>query len=144
MPLVKILVKAMGDKRYPRILPIVCTGLCQIARSRDADFDDDEDRRVLSEVSVKLLPALFRLVETLHGTGASSSNAKADTNDDDDEEMEDAEGGGGKKKKTTAQDVDTQRVVSVTDAIAAYAPLAPITYLRGLFQKNNGTPPPRR
>jgi len=150
--LVQILVRAMGDLRYPQLLPIICTGLSQLAHVKDADFDDDDDRRILSEVSVKLLPALFKLVETLHGTSSSPTAVAADTedddddsdddDDDDDDDMEDVEKGSNKKKKKLLtkkkdplQDMNTQRAVSVTNTIAAYAPLAPLPYLRNLFKK---------
>jgi hypothetical protein len=94
------------------------------------DISEDEtivaDERIVSECSTKILPSLFNLVETLHGVGVS----KKSSNNNDDMDVEDeAEG----EKKILSQ--EAQRVIAVTDAIAALAPLAPDVFLKGLFKK---------
>lgn len=80
----------------------------------------------MSECSTKILPSLFKLVETLHGVGVSK---KASNHKDDMDVEGETEG----EKKILSQ--EAQRVIAVTDAIAALAPLAPDLFLKGLFKK---------
>ena len=89
----------------------------------------DKDRLVLSKCSTKLLPELFKLVETLHGAFSNKTNhskQKHDMDMDDDEDEEDD------KNKVS---LDAQRANTVVDTIASLAPLAPQEYLKGLFKK---------
>lgn len=130
------LVRAMSDTRYPQLLTIICSGLkklsdCVQMSSKnellDEENDDGNDLNVLSEASVKLLPALFKLVETLNGTEINGSNESKKEDMDDDEEEDDA------TKKNLSQ--ESQRIMSVIETIAAYAQLAPPQFLKGLFKK---------
>lgn len=111
---------------------IICTGLAALAQDvserneSNADESVEAEMRILSECSTKILPSLFRLVETLHGL----DNIKKAPKEDHDM---DVEGEGEEKKKNLSR--EAQRVMTVTDAIAAIAPLAPEQFLKGLFKK---------
>ena len=94
----------------------------------NADESVEAEMRILSECSTKILPSLFRLVETLHGV----DNIKKAPKEDHDMDVE-GEGEGEEKKKNLSR--EAQRVMTVTDAIAAIAPLAPEQFLKGLFKK---------
>jgi ribosomal RNA-processing protein 12 len=130
--LAQTLVRAMSDKRYPQLMSILCTGLTKLAidvKSRmdnPSDNNDqiDSDARILSECSIKILPSLFKLVESLHGVGQKqeSRDPSEEMEEDDDEE----------KKKSSS---DIHRVVSVTDSISAFALFAPEEFRKGLFKK---------
>ena len=80
------------------------------------------DNQTMSEASKALLPTLFKRVETLH----SSTKNKDGEMEIDNENEED-------EKKN--QSKEAQRVMDVTDAIAALAPLAPKKFLQGRFSK---------
>ena len=84
------------------------------------------DTKILSECSTKILPSLFKLVETLHGVDSKKQDSKADDEMDMDEDGEE-------EKKNLSR--EAQRVMTVTDAIAAFAPLAPEKFLKSLFKK---------
>jgi len=92
----------------------------------NSDESVEAEMRIMSECSTKILPSLFRLVETLHGVDNIKKAPKAD------DDM-DVEGEGEEKKKNLSR--EAQRVITVTDAIAAIAPLAPEQFLKGLFKK---------
>jgi len=148
-----ILVKAMGDSRYPQLVSIICTGLNALAsgvlkRAEENENNDDADNNatsdpqadldILSNVSTKLLPALFRMVENLHGTStnptdaaASKKSEKGDGGMDTDEEDDDEE----KKSKQGLSPQDAMRVQSVIDAIAQLAKCCPRPFLQNLFKK---------
>ena len=93
----------------------------------DAEQDDNEssarqDVKVLAGASTKILPALFKLVETIQGTATKVGNVMMDVDEN-------------KKGATKNSDLDSQRAQSVIDAIAALARLAPKPYLQNLFKK---------
>lgn len=114
---------------------IICTGLSALANNvrtelHDTDMDNfsdsEKERRVLSKCSTKILPELFKLVETLHHTKSNQGkDNEMDMDDDNDEEEQN-------KNKLS---MDAQRAMTVTDTIAAFAPLAPDAFLKGLFKK---------
>jgi ribosomal RNA-processing protein 12 len=122
--LAPILVRAMGDERYPQLVTVICGALQILVQSIQLS-EDENDHRVLSETSTKLLPALFKLVETLKGTSTAPSSKNADSID----EMEDGES---ESKNATPED---QRVQSVISAIAELARVAPKPFLQGLLKK---------
>lgn len=134
--LAQTFVKAMGDKRYPELLTIICTGLTALAQDVSgrneihSDESVDTELRILSECSTKILPSLFRLVETLHGVDGSKHRSKNDSKDDIDM---DVKVDGEEKKKNLSR--EAQRVMTVTDAIAAFAAMAPEQFLKGMFKK---------
>jgi len=144
--LAQTLVRAMGDKRYSALLPIICSGLTTIAKCTNeqqmnvhgmhADTMDraGADAKVLSTCSTKILPSLFRLVESLNGVDGNNNKSgkgkdKSQDMDMDDEDDDDDD----KPKQNLSQ--EAQRIVHVTDAIASLAPFTPETFLKGLFQK---------
>ena len=92
----------------------------------NGDEDVETEKRILSECSTKILPSLFKLVETLHGVDGKK---KTSGGDDDMDVEEDGE----EEKKNLSQ--EAQRVMTVADAIAAFAPLAPEEFLKSLFKK---------
>eukprot|EP00559_Dactyliosolen_fragilissimus_P009459 CAMPEP_0184860718 /NCGR_PEP_ID=MMETSP0580-20130426/5555_1 /TAXON_ID=1118495 /ORGANISM="Dactyliosolen fragilissimus" /LENGTH=880 /DNA_ID=CAMNT_0027357931 /DNA_START=1610 /DNA_END=4252 /DNA_ORIENTATION=- len=132
-------VKAMNDSRYPQLTTIICTGLTRIANSVDeksyfnTNISSDKMKnykQILSDISMKMLPLLFRTVEKLNGTKACFSEKHKNSYDDmevDDKALIPQE------KKFLAQ--NSQQVISVIDAIAAYAPLSPAPFLQNLFKK---------
>lgn len=130
--LAQTLVRAMSDKRYPELLTIICTGLTALVKDAQERSENDmnsnegvqAELRILSECSTKILPSLFRLVESLHGVDVSKKGSK-----DEDMDVEDEE----ETKKNLSQ--EAQRVMTVTDAIAAYASIAPEEFLKSLFKK---------
>jgi len=124
------LVKAVGDTRYPQLVTVICGGLKTLAAgvAERLHGDDSEfaqgDAKILEQTSTKLLPALFKLVETLQGTGTKSSQVA----NNDEMETEDNE----EKNKLS---LDAQKVQCVTDAIAELCRLAPKPFLQTLFKK---------
>jgi ribosomal RNA-processing protein 12 len=84
-----------------------------------------QDYDVLSNVSTKILPSLFKLVETLiqNPTSASSDDA-----------METEDGSSSKKQQANNQQ-NMQFVESVTDAIGYLARICPREFLQNLFKK---------
>mmetsp|Transcript_6037 Transcript_6037/g.8557 ORF Transcript_6037/g.8557 Transcript_6037/m.8557 type:complete len:1336 (-) Transcript_6037:89-4096(-) len=126
----KTLVKAVGDTRYPQLVTIICSGLKVIAAGvlERIHGDDSEfaqgDAQILAQTSTKLLPALFKLVETLQGTGTKSTEATGS------DEMETEE-----KDEKNKMSQDAQKVQCVTDAIAELCRLAPKPFLQALFKK---------
>jgi len=89
----------------------------------DSGSSVDQDAEVLAQASTKILPALFKLVETIQGTSTKTDGAG---------EMDVDEGNKGGSKNVA---LDSQRTQSVIDAIAAFARLAPKPYLQSLFKK---------
>lgn len=85
--------------------------------------DAEHDAEILSQASTKILPALFKLVETIQGTVTKAG-------DDDMMDVDENAKGGDKNAQ-----LDSQRAQSVIDAIAAFARLAPEPYLQSLFKK---------
>lgn len=123
------LVRAMSDVRYPQLVSIICGGLKTLATGifdrRSINDEGEVEADILAELTTKLLPALFKLVETLNGTLSEVTNAK-DSMDVDEGDAE---------SKQNIQSLEAQRVQSVTEAIAALSRLAPKAYLQGLFKK---------
>jgi ribosomal RNA-processing protein 12 len=85
----------------------------------------EHDAQVLTQAATKILPSLFKLVETIHGTVTEKkSNSEQDAMDVDED-----------KPSVETPNVDSQRSQSVIDAIAALARLAPESFSQGLFKK---------
>jgi hypothetical protein len=128
--LAQILVRAMGDTRYPQLVTVICGGLKTLATGvlerRCRSDQGQQEAVVLAELSTKLLPALFKLVETLNGTATVVKSSPKDDMDVDDEEED---------SKKNVQSLEAQRVQNVTEAIAELSRLAPKPYLQGLFKK---------
>ena len=120
--LAQTLVRAMGDERYPQLVTILCGSLKTLAQAMQRGGDEE----VLSNVSTKLLPALFKLVETMQGAATTAHSKK------DDEEMD---GDDDKKSLTEDRGPEAQRVQSVTAAIAELARVAPPLYVQSLLKK---------
>jgi ribosomal RNA-processing protein 12 len=129
--LAQTLVRAMGDARYPQIVTIICNSLKTLAET----MRESNDEEVLSKVSTKLLPALFKLVETLQGTtmGDVKKKPKKDDEVEDDNEMDVEEEN--KSTSDNSKNPEDQRVQSVTAAIAELARLAPQPYVQSLLKK---------
>lgn len=122
---------------YTYVKIVICSGLSRLANglsnqnsSQIGGFGEncysDADQAVLSKCSTKLLPELFKLVETLHGA-ISSKNDRSSVGGDMDMDDEDED-----KNKLS---LDAQRANTVVETIANLAPLAPPEYLKGLFKK---------
>lgn len=90
----------------------------------DRQSSVEQDAEVLSQASTKLLPALFKLVESIQGTSTKAPGA-GETMDVDE----------GKKGGSKNVALDSQRSQSVIEAIAAFARLVPKSYLHSLFKK---------
>ena len=124
------LVRAMGDARYPQLISVICGGLKTIATGvlerREMNDEGRQQAQVVSELTPKLLPSLFKLVETLNGTSSESASTPKD--DMDVEEVE-------PDSKKNVQSLEAQQVQCVTEAIAELSRLAPKPYLQGLFKK---------
>ena len=132
--LAQTLVRALGDARYPQLVLVICGGLKVLAtdvyeraNGELAGASEEQDAEVLSQASTKLLPSLFKLVETLHGT---STKVKLE---DVAKTMEIEEENSSGEKKNVFQ--DSQRSQIATEAIAALARLSPEAYLQSLFKK---------
>jgi len=128
--LAKTLVKALGDySRYPKLIPIICGGLKTLAigimerAESNASPHAKEDYDVLSSLSTKLLPSLFKLVETLNQSGSTSGGNDA---------METEETS---KEKQANNQQNMQLVEAVTDAIGQLAQISPPEFLQNLFKK---------
>jgi ribosomal RNA-processing protein 12 len=102
--------------------------LIAIAKSATESEKGSSERRILSECSTKILPSLFKLVETLHGVDMNKKKTMRSEGDAMDLEEEDDD-----DKKNLSR--ESQRVMIVTDAIASLAQLAPEQFLKGLFKK---------
>jgi ribosomal RNA-processing protein 12 len=86
----------------------------------------DQDYDVLSSVSTKILPSLFKLVESLIQAPTSSTSAE------DAMETDDAQSS---KEKQANNVQNMQFVESVTDAIGYLAQVCPRDFLHNLFKK---------
>lgn len=82
-----------------------------------------EDYDVLSNLSTKILPSLFKLVETLNQSGSASGGNDA---------METEETS---KEKQANNQQNMQLVEAVTDAIGQLAQISPPEFLQNLFKK---------
>jgi len=112
--------------------PIICGGLkCLTAGVMDRASNSSspmatEDYNVVSNISTKILPSLFKLVDTLNKSSLSSSQ------EDDDEGM-DIDDDTKKKEKNSQQNMHL--VEAVTDAIGQLAQICPREFLQTLFKK---------
>jgi ribosomal RNA-processing protein 12 len=97
----------------------------QRSESRQS-LESQQDNEVLSNVSTKILPSLFKLVETL--IQDSSPNAPSDDAMDED-------GAPISKKQQANDQQNMQFVESVTDAIGYHARVCPREFLQNLFKK---------
>lgn len=82
-----------------------------------------EDLEVLSNVSTKILPSLFKLVETLNESQKTNS---ADDMDTDEKSS---------KEKQAIRQQNMQLVEAVTDTIGQLAQICPSEFLQNLFKK---------
>ena len=119
---------------YQNIIPSSLKLLASGVRERyEASEDDDEetnatkDYEIVSQASVKLLPGLFKLTETLHGT--------AKKNDSDMDVEEEGSEAASSRKNSNNTSKDAQRVQAVTDAIGELARVCPRSFLQNLFKK---------
>jgi len=137
-PAARVVVKAMGDHgRYPGLVPIICGGLRTLAagiaeRREHAPSDASEgDYEALSAVTTKVLPSLFKLVESLNDRSAPSASKAPDGA----MEVEEPSGKDGKGDKGAGGQQGAQLVEAVTECIGELARVCPPDFLRGLFRK---------
>jgi len=142
----RTVVKALGDHgRYPRLVPIVCGGLKNLTigimerATASTSPTAKEDSDVLSKVSTKILPSLFKLVETLNQQSSSSGAVGKDG-----EESMDVDAAAGTSSSTSSSSSkeaqskgqqNAQLVEAVTDAIGQLARICPPEFLQTLFRK---------
>mmetsp|Transcript_2966 Transcript_2966/g.3344 ORF Transcript_2966/g.3344 Transcript_2966/m.3344 type:complete len:1294 (+) Transcript_2966:140-4021(+) len=137
--LAPILIKALNDQRYPEFVTVICTGLDTLTNGvvdRKDELkeliDGDEgshirmEVEVMGRVSLKLLPSLFKLVDSLHNNNSNSGSEKKseDTNEMDTD--------------TTHEYIvekDATGVLAVTRSIASIARVAPNAQIQRLFTK---------
>jgi hypothetical protein len=128
--LAPILIKAMHDGRYPELIHIVCKGLDLLfdgANQRRDTFQEliegeeatlaRKEVQALSEVSVKLLPSLFKLVDTLH------------------ERKRQEEGEDAMETYNPEWNDDASKIIAVTECITWSARVAPKQQVGNLFLK---------
>ncbi|GKY91986.1 hypothetical protein MPSEU_000170200 [Mayamaea pseudoterrestris] len=118
--------RAMEDDRYPQLLAIICHGFKNLSASLEImqqqnDFSD-AITAVMQEASTKLLPALFKLVTTVHQSSMTQANKDDDKMDVD---------GTRDKSPTSAASLDR----NVMEAISALAKVTPKDFLQSLFKK---------
>ena len=104
-------------------------------KNSQVTISSSSSSHILSNVCTKLLPALFRLVESLHGTATAKTTKKKLESD---EGMEDGMEDNVEQDSTVNVDELQQRstaTTSLNDAIAAFAPLCSKEFLDGLFRK---------
>ena len=117
------------------IIPAALKLLASGVRERyEASGDNDEtnaakDYEIVSQASVKLLPGLFKLTETLHGTNTAAGPGSKAKDSDMDVEVDEGEATGSNSSQ------DAQRVQAVTDAIGELARICPRSFLQNLFKK---------
>lgn len=135
--LAPILVKAMNDRRYPELaivvnkgLTVLATGVSERVKDLEELIEGDEgdctrkEAEVVGQVATKLLPSLFKLVDSLYGDPTKSSEP---TNDEDIAIAT--------TPVKTEVERDTATVTAVSDCIAALARTAPKVQVQGLFTK---------
>eukprot|EP00577_Skeletonema_sp_RCC1716_P003867 CAMPEP_0113415892 /NCGR_PEP_ID=MMETSP0013_2-20120614/24822_1 /TAXON_ID=2843 ORGANISM="Skeletonema costatum, Strain 1716" /NCGR_SAMPLE_ID=MMETSP0013_2 /ASSEMBLY_ACC=CAM_ASM_000158 /LENGTH=1488 /DNA_ID=CAMNT_0000302905 /DNA_START=42 /DNA_END=4508 /DNA_ORIENTATION=- /assembly_acc=CAM_ASM_000158 len=127
----KTVVKALSDhSRYPKLVPVICGSLKSLAvgvtgrAEANPSAEATEDLEVLSNVSIKILPSLFKLVETLNESQKINS---ADDMDTDDKSSS--------KEKQAIRQQNMQLVETVTDTIGQLAQICPREFLQNLFKK---------
>lgn len=131
--LAQIFNKAILDKRYPQLIGIISGGLQTLATSamqRAENSPNDErikaDLETISKMSEKLLPTLFKLVDTL-SVSMSTASKSSDAMDIDDRNQQ-------SKSSSTPQET-AQKIHHVTMAIQALAQTTPAKFLQTMFQK---------
>ena len=113
----------------------MCGGLktlaAGIAERRELTPSDasEGDYEVLSGVTTKVLPSLFKLVESLNQSAASAPAS------DDAMEVESSSTKDGKKGKGANGQQSAQLVEAVTECIGQLARVCPPDFLQGLFRK---------
>lgn len=133
--LAPILIKAMSDEKYPEFVTAICTGLDTLATgiySRKGELEEliegeegnhaRSEAEVMEQISMKLLPSLFKLVDSLHDT--SSESTKKSETDGDNMETDD-----------TVVEKDSSIVLAVTRSIASIAKVAPNAQIQRLFSR---------
>ena len=117
--------------------PIVCGGLktlaAGIAERRELSPSDEAegDYEVLSSVTTKVLPSLFKLVESLNQSAAPASAPASD----DAMDVDPSKDGRGGKKGAANEQQSAQLVEAVTECIGQLARVCPPEFLQGLFRK---------
>uniref|UniRef100_A0A7S2SK72 TOG domain-containing protein n=1 Tax=Eucampia antarctica TaxID=49252 RepID=A0A7S2SK72_9STRA len=97
----------------------------------ESNLDNQSDLSILTEASTKILPSLFKLVETLNskkdniGTGSSAKEGTSDMDTD----------GEDKKKRKKEESQRAQLIAILTETIGAYASICPPHFLQTLFKK---------
>jgi len=133
----KTLIKAMTDQRYPELVSIIPSSLRLLASGvherkwEQSNARAERDYEIVEASSVKLLPALFKLVETLHGTNtADATTSKKSVGDMDIDSNE-----GQSQKDSGKASRNAQRVQAISDAIAELARICPQQFCQNLFKK---------
>ena len=107
--------------------PIICGGLKNVAigimERAKASPEAAEDYSVLSNVSTKILPSLFKLVETLNESSSTESGEAMDVD------------ASSSKEAQSQNQQNMQLVEAVTDAIGQLAQVCPPGFLQSLFKK---------
>lgn len=109
--------------------PVICGSLKSLAvgvtgrAETDLSTEATEDLEVLSNVSTKILPSLFKLVETLNESQKTNSTDDMDTDDKS------------SKEKQAIRQQNMQLVEAVTDTIGQLAQICPPEFLQNLFKK---------
>ena len=104
-------------------LKSLAVGVSSRAES-DLSAEATEDLEVLSNVSTKILPSLFKLVETLNESQKANSSDDMDTDDKS-----------SSKEKQAMRQQNMQLVEAVTDTIGQLAQICPREFLQNLFKK---------
>ena len=110
--------------------PIICGSIKTLTvgilhrSERQQSIENQQDYDVLSNISTKILPCLFKLVETL--THMPTSNVSKDDMDVD---------SASSKKQQANNQQNTQFVESAIDATGHLARICPPEFLQNLFKK---------
>ena len=101
-------------------------------RTASGSSNAKEDFDVLSNVSTKILPSLFKLVESLNQSSLSNKSSSAGGDDEAAMEIETASSS---KDAQSKNQQSTQLVEAVTDAIGQLAKICPREFLQNLFKR---------
>lgn len=142
--LVPTMLRAIQDVRYhPHLVHVICNAIKALASGASQRLDESEnhntthtdslenktllqgDLKVLSEMSVKLLPTLFKMVENVVATPVSKESA--DSLPDNSTDC--------RSLSSMEQQERMLCTSSLTEAIAELARVAPPDYLQSLFKK---------
>jgi len=124
-----ILIKAMNDQRYPEFVRLICKGLdvlaCGVVK-RVEEFQElidgeqaasiRSEAAVLERLSMKILPSLFKIVDTLSCKTPKSEDSAMDV-------------------EGSVVTNEAPRIEIVAQTIASIARLAPKSHIQGLFSK---------